>query len=246
VPQYLSVAQERGPYQRKFPETWAKFLVFLMNNGPANKYTIMKSLGFRYSTAHHAVDRFEEWALLYPVKKGTARTGLNVKTYDLTVPGLAFSMLFWEDEVRWIECVKNHRDQLPLVFGKWEHFAAEGGEELAKRSLLGSLEVFFHDYEWDATYRDLGEMNAKTAEKISALFIMTPRGEFTQEELGQWYMILRKDPQLRSQAVRYLRGVVDDQLAELDDWAHLLILLGGSHPQGYTERLKHLIGLYKS
>lgn len=240
------MVHKRGPYQQKFPKTWGEILLFLANNGPANKYKIMKSLGSRYSTVHNAVDRFEEWGLLFPVKKSTARTGLSVNTYDLTIPGLAFAILSWKDKLEWAEVARNHEDLLPKVFGKWGHFVAEDGEELARRSLLWSLELFFRDHDWDSTYRGVGEMNTKTAEKISALFIMTPRGALTQEELGQWYMILVKDPQLSSWAVRYLREVVDDQLTGLEDWTRALRWLGGPYPQDLTERLKLLIEEYKS
>ncbi len=242
----MTVPPKRGPYRQKFPETWGKILLFLMNNGPANKYEVAKSLHTLYSTVHKAVDRLEEGGLLFPVGKRKGTTGLSVKTYDLTVPGLAFALLSWKDKVEWIGVTRSHEDLLPWVFGKWRYFVAEGGEQLAKKSLLGSLELFFSGYDWDSTYRDVREMNTKTSEKISAFFIMTPKGALTEQEHDRWNLILMKDSQLRSMAASYLRGVVDDELTGMDGWVHLLRRFGGSYPQDYIERLKHLIGVLKS
>jgi hypothetical protein len=250
----MSSAPKRGPYQQKFPEKWSAILLFLMNKGPANKFKIWESLladkiwdspKTGYSTVHKAVDRLEEMGMLYTVGERKARTGLTVKTYKLTVPGLTFAMLSWKDKSSWTDICKHYRDLLPKVFEKWRHFVAEGAEELAKKSLLGAFDIFWRDYDWESEYRDADEMNAKATEKISGLFIMTPRGELTQEELSRWYAVLGKNKELRSWAVDYLKVVISSEIDQLDGWIHVLEGLGGAYLQGLIKKLECLVAVHR-
>jgi len=130
-----------------------------MNPGRANKYAINSILGeeelrgkdaslerSRYSAVYKAVDRLEESLLIYPVEVGRARTGFAVNTYDLTTLGLAFALQNLNEKADWVKMAANHKDLLPKIFGNWKVFEDQGGEELARKSLLGSIDLF-----WEGT-----------------------------------------------------------------------------------------------
>jgi hypothetical protein len=114
------------------------------------------------------------------------------------------------------------------VFGKWELFIREGGEELARKSLLGSIDIFLREYNWEAGYTE-----REAAARISKNFIMTPRDALEGSEQDQWYRILAEDRELRSWAIEYVNEIVSYHVREAEYWNQTLKLLG-THRQSST------------
>ncbi len=231
--------KKRKAYVRRdLPQKWKKILVFLMNAGPANRNEIRKSIsdGQSYSPIYKAVRNLTNSGLISSVSKSRGRRGRPVATYDLTVPGLAFTLDYLRRDAQWDEIAREHKDSIPRVFGKWEHFVNEGGEELAKKSLMASIGIFWSEYDWDA-----GCTNEQAARKISKYFIMTPRYALTQRELSKWYRILAKDKQLKSWATGHMEGIIVKDLDEVEYWSMRLYDLRGSYPKRLTNRIKDVM-----
>ncbi len=232
-------AKRRKPYTRKdLPSRWKEILVILMNEGSSNRYEITKALSGvqTYSTVHKAAKHLVDDGLISSVRRSKARTGLSVETYDLTVPGLAFALSYLSGKAKWDHIVRKHKNSLPEVFGRWEHFVKEGGEELAKKSLKESIGIFWDEYDWEA-----GCTNEQAAKKISESFIITPEGELTQEELSKWYRILAKDKQLRSWAAGLIERIIVQDLDEVEYWSRRLYDLRGSYPKRLTNRIRDVM-----
>jgi len=164
--------------------------------------------------------RLVELGMVSPDPRGFSRTGLAVRQYYLNAVGLALAIAAYGDEMQLDRVAGTQRDFLPKVFGRWEHFVEQGGEELAKKSLLGSVKTFLREYDWE---KGVDEEEAKR--RISRLFVMTPRGELSKPELARWYEILRTDHKLASWAKRYIEGIISALVEEQEDWSYALSLL---------------------
>jgi hypothetical protein len=234
-------APRRGAYQKKMPPASNEVLVRLMNEGRANKYAINNSLKKKhYSGIYKAMNRLAESLLVYPVKVGRAKTGLVVNTYDLTTLGLAFALQNLNEKADWAKMAANHKDLLPKIFGQWKFLVDHKGEELARKSLLESVDLFWEGYDYETTYGSFEEMNRAMAETISSYFILTPWGAFSNEELVQWYDILEKSSELKSWAVQTLHLVISDRLSELDKRIYDFGRFGGRLSREQKQMLSHL------
>jgi TorA maturation chaperone TorD len=109
---------------------------------------------------------------------------------------------------------------LPRVFGKWDCFTREGGEELAKKSLLSSIRIFLQEYDWDATYTE-----RQVASKISRLFLLTPVGALSRVEFGRWYTTLAKDQHLATWAKKYIEEFIFHYREEIKVWTQISEML---------------------
>lgn len=207
---------------RKFPRRWREILLLLVKEGSVNKHEAMGLMTPEppYSTVHKAFKRLAEDGLISATKEGVSRAGLTVESYSLTVPGLAITIAAWKESIDWEGMARTQKRLLPRVFGKWERFVREGAEALARKSLLGSVNIFLREYDWDVNYTA-----REAADKISKYFIMTPKDALEGTEVDQWYRILAKDRELRSWAVGYVKGIIASQLREAEYWNRVLKLL---------------------
>jgi len=211
------------------PALWDAILLRLLNEGAASKYEIAKAKPFvkRYPAVYKALDSLEEWGLVHHVERGLARTGLAIKTFDLTAPGLAYALHTMHDKADWPKVAAHHKDLLPKVFGEWDYLVAQGGQELAVKSLLGAVELFWDGYDYDTGYSSAKEMNERVGEHLSRVFILTSKGSFADEELVTWYELVEGNRGLKSWAVQTLHRVIGDRLSELDGRIYDLMRFGG-------------------
>jgi len=71
-------------------------------------------------------------------------------------------------------------------------------------------------YDYDTGYGSAREMNQKVGEHLAAVFILTPRGAFADDELARWYELVEGNRGLKSWAVQTLHRVIGERLSELD------------------------------
>ena len=246
----MSMAAIAAPrrWKRKMPALWDALLLRLLNGGAASKYVIAKDKPFvrRYPAVYKALDSLEEWGLVHHFDGGTARTGLAIKTFDLTAPGLAYALHTMAGKADWPKVAARHKDLLPKVFGEWDYLVAQGGQEFAKKSLLGTVETFWNDYDYETGYGSTNEMNEKVCERLSRVFILTPRGSFADEELVRWYELVGGNRRLKSWAVQTLHQVIGERLSELDGRIYDLTRLRGPLSREEKRMLGHLADHAKS
>jgi len=120
---------------RSSQETTSKILVTLLEHKEYAQYDLPKKIGKDYRTVLRHLKEMESRHLIIltrtePAKKG----GKDRKIYRLTLIGLFIILqeLSSEELDKKIdEIAKNFAHELPLVFGKWEHFNKHGFREKA-------------------------------------------------------------------------------------------------------------------
>jgi hypothetical protein len=207
---------------KEFSERQREVLLLLATEGHVNKHRAMNLIKPKpaYSTVHCAFQKLTDLGMVSKVQEGTSRTGLAVHEYYLNVLGLALTIAAWSDEIEWAKMAEAQKGALPRVFGKWNHFDREGGEELAKKSLLSSIRIFLQEYDWDATYTE-----RQVASRVSRFFLLTPVGALTRVELARWYTILAKDRHLATWAKKYIEEFVFHYREEIKVWTRMSEML---------------------
>jgi hypothetical protein len=135
-------------YDLSGQEIW--ILRFIANAQRAvNKYQIEVGMRLAHATVAEMVARLKRRRLLRVMSKGESRVSADVfvEGYDLSREGLAWALCMTKPEGRrlnWSLVASKYGRFLPLVFGKWGYFEAQGLGAAAAKMLSLAAHRYVH------------------------------------------------------------------------------------------------------
>jgi hypothetical protein len=129
-------------------EIWA--LRFIANaQSPATKYRIEVGMHMPHATVAEMVARLKRRRFIRGIPQGKSRVNpdLIVEGYDLSHDGLAWALSMTKPEgmrLNWSVVAPKYERFLPLIFGKWGYFEAQGLGAVAARMLSLAAHRYVH------------------------------------------------------------------------------------------------------
>lgn len=180
-------------------ESYRKVLCCIAENGETTKFNLKNSTNLTYAPIHAAVEQLLKWGLIEETRREQGPGPIPKRFFGLTLKGLAYSFR-WSNENP-SKCIdktaRKWSDLLPLVFGKWEYFVAEGLENEAILAIR-----------WVTNYIiDNGNVSREQAVWSFGDYIMMLTWGSVRV---MWLKALRGDQELRAWA----RNELEDRLIE--------------------------------
>lgn len=99
-------------------------LLYLASNPEANRWEIKNAINRAYSGIYRSIHKLLDFKQIKIKRERPGKRNFTINTpiYGLTKLGLYNSLLLKETWNHIEEVASAHKDKLPLVFGKWDHY----------------------------------------------------------------------------------------------------------------------------
>ena len=181
----------------------AEVLLAIACQGRLGRYRLASELGISYSTCDVSVKRLSKRGLLRASGRKRWRTGLPMRTYELTVKGLCAVLDREKARESIDEIITSNRALLPLVFGKWNFFRENDLERVAMTRLIRAVHEAMSE-KLLAIKRGREIPLTYTPEYVTEQFYRLDGIVGPEKDFPRWVEAMSEDPELREYALRLL------------------------------------------